>query len=69
MKNMFYNLDIDKIDQKTSAETERIKENIIPHDSFNKYQKIKVNQNKNIKIDFDYIGNNNNIDNINENGT
>ena len=67
MKNMFYNLDIDKIDQKTSAETERIKENIIPHDSFNKYQKIKVNQNKNIKIDFDYIGNNNNIDNINEN--
>ena len=66
MKNMFYNLDIDKIDQKTSAETERIKENIIPHDSFNKYQKIKVNQNKNIKIDIDYIGNNN-IDNINEN--
>ena len=66
MKNMFYNLDIDKIEQKTSAETERIKENIIPHDSFNKYQKIKVNQNKNIKIDFDYIGNNN-IDNINEN--
>ena len=67
IKNMLSYLDLDKIDQKTSAETERIKENLIPHDLFNKFQKIKVNQNKNIKIDFDNIGNNNNIDNINEN--
>ena len=67
IKNMFFNLDSDKIDQKTSAETERIKENFIPHDSFNKFQKIKVNQNKNIKIDLDNIGNNKNICYTNEN--
>ena len=66
IKNMFYNLDLDKIDQKTSAETERIKDNIIPHDSFNKFQKIKVNQHKNLKIDVDNVGNNKNIVNKNE---
>ena len=67
IKNMFYNLDLDKIDQKTSAETERIKDTIIPHDSFNKFQKIKVNQHKNLKIDVDNVGNNKNIGIRNEN--
>ena len=64
IKNMFYNLD-DKVDQKTSAETEIVKDNIILFE--NKFPKIKVNQHKTLKIDLDNITNNKNTESIREN--
>ena len=68
-RKFFLDLNFDKNEQKSNAETERTRGNIIINNNINKIKMIKVNQNKNININCNYPGNimrkENNIENNN----
>ena len=66
-RNFFLDFNFDKDEQNSNAETERVRENISIKNIINKPQIIRVNQNKSISNNNDFIGNIERKDKIIEN--